>query len=171
MGKAQIFYIDAIFGIAIFATAVVLFLSLTNSIMAPNTFDVIVTDSEAISSSLLTKGQPSTWTANNVTKIGLTDGSYRLQSQKVASMMNVSPNSASSLFGTSTDFAIFFKDKDNNVLNINGCIYSSANLTVQNLTQTLCENFTITPDNHLVHVERLVIYNGQIIKMITQVWT
>ena len=171
MDKAQIFYTDLIVGTAIFGSAVVLFLVLSNNLQSEDQFSILAADSQSISSSLISAGEPPGWAANNVTKIGLTDGSYRLNTSKVSQLMNISPNTAGTLFGINTNFVVFFKDKHGNVLNINGCAFSSADLTVQNISATLCENFTITPENDLISVERLAVYDAQIIKIVTQVWT
>ena len=170
MAKAQVFFTDLLISIGIFSTAVVLFLALsTNLEPAENTFEVLVSDSNAIGDSLMSSGQPFNWNANNVIKIGLTDN-YRLNTSKVQQLMNLSPVIATSLFGTSANYAVFFQDKHNNVLNFNGCVFTNADLTVSNITESYCENFTITPDNNLVSIERLIMHNFEIIKIEIRTW-
>jgi len=171
MDKAQVFYTDLMISIWIFALAVVLFIALSSNLQPQeDVFNVLATDSKSISSSLLSAGEPFDWTENNVTKIGLTDNAYRLNASKVARLMNFSPNKASDIFGANYKYVIFFKDRHGNVLNFNGCVFKSIDLVVNNISATICENFTIVPDNHLVSIERLVMYNSEIIKIVVQVW-
>ena len=170
MAKAQVFFTDLLISIGIFGVSVVLFLAIsTNLEPAENTFDVLVSDSNAIGVSLMSSGQPFNWNANNVTKLGLTDN-YRLNISKVHRLMNLSPVVATSLFGTSANYAVFFQDKHNNVLNFNGCVFTNAGLDVNNISESYCENFTITPDNSLVSSERLVMHNFEIIKIGIRTW-
>ncbi|MFH1181803.1 MAG: hypothetical protein V1702_02500 [Candidatus Woesearchaeota archaeon] len=171
MGKAQIFLFDLMISIGIFVTAVVIFIFISNNIRPDESdFGLLVESSEAISSSLLSAGEPADWTDGNVTLIGITDDSYRLNFTKVQRLHNLSLENSSSIFGANSNFAIFFKDMDGNVMNLDGCAYSNAGLVVQNLSPSVCENITITPDNHLVNIERLVMYNSEIIKIVVQAW-
>jgi len=170
MDKAQVFYTDLMISIAIFGVSVVLFLVFSSNLQPQgNVFETLVGDSNSIAASLLSSGEPPDWTQDDVTKIGLTDN-YRLNITKVEKFMNLSPSIATGLFGTNANYVVFFKDKHGNVLNLNGCTFNNVDLTVNNLTATTCENFTITPENHLVSVERLVMYNTEIIKIIAQAW-
>ncbi|MBI2663732.1 hypothetical protein HYX10_00115 [Candidatus Woesearchaeota archaeon] len=171
MAKAQIFYADIIIGTAIFAVAVVLFLMLNSNIgERDDVFGLVVGDAAAIASSVLSAGNPDGWSADNVNEIGLTDGQHRLNSSKVSSLMNMSPALAQDLFGTSAKFIVFVKDRHNNVLNFNGCALNNAGIVVENITAQVCENFTISPKEHLVSIERLVIHEADIAKISVQVW-
>jgi len=170
MAKAQVFYTDLMISIGIFGTAVVLFLVFSSNLQPEeNVFEILVTDSNSISSSLLSSGKPFDWTQNNVSELGLTN-KYRLNASKVERLMNLSPDIATNLFGTNANYAVFFQDKHGNVLNFNGCLFSNADVVVSNISENICENFTITSENHFVSVERLVMYNFEIVKMITQTW-
>jgi hypothetical protein len=171
MGRAQIFLFDLMVSIGIFVTAVVLFIFISNNMSpAQDDFNPLVKNSEAISSALLSAGEPADWTEDNVTVIGITDDSYRLNFTKVGRLHNLSQENASRIFGANSNFVIFFKDADGNVLNFGNCAYNNANLNVQTVSPSVCENFTITPDKHLVSVERLVLYNSEIIKIVVQAW-
>jgi hypothetical protein len=172
MGRAQIFLFDLMVSICIFVTAVVMFIFISNNIRPDeNDFGLLVENSEAISSSLLSAGEPADWTDGNVILIGITDDSYRLNFTKVQRLYNLSQENASRILGSSSNFVIFFKDMAGNVLNFNNnCAYSNANLTMQNISSSFCENITITLENHLVNVERLVLYNSNIIKIVVQAW-
>lgn len=171
MAKAQVFLFDLMVSIGIFITAVVLFLYFSNSLHPEeDEFNLVVQNSQAISSSLLSVGEPSDWTSTNVNIIGVTDDSYKLNFTKVQRLRNLSPENSSRIFGANSNFAIFFKDMDGNVLNLGGCAYSSPALAVQNLTPYICQNITINPEDHLVNIERLVLYNSRIIKIVVQAW-
>lgn len=171
MGKAQVFYTDLMISVGIFMTAVVLFFILSDNLQPEESvFKSLVADSEAISSSLLSAGEPPDWAQDNVTKIGIVEDSYRLNANKAARLMNLSPSAASGLFGTNSNYVIFFMDKGGNVLNFNGCTFNNAGLVVSNISATICNNFTITPRDNLVSVERLVVYNAEIIKIAVQTW-
>lgn len=172
MGKAQIFLFDLMISVAIFVTAVVIFIFISNNLYSNgDDFSIVVENSNAISSSLLSAGEPADWTEDNVAIIGIADDSYMLNFTKVQRLHNLSLENSSRIFGTNSNFAIFFKDLDGTVLNLDGCAYSNSGLVVQNISLSVCENFTITPDNHLVNVERLVMYNFDIIKIVVQAWT
>jgi len=169
--KGQIFYGDVMIAVIIFGVAVVLFVTLSNTIRpGESVFDVLVADSESITSALLTAGEPYDWTYDNVTNLGVTEETYRLNATKAERLMNISPDDGADLFGVNSNYAVFFKDKLGNTLFFGGCVLSNGNLTVQNLTETICENFTVIPDENLVHAERLVMYNSEIIKIVSQTW-
>jgi hypothetical protein len=171
MVRAQIFLFDLMISIGIFMTAVVMFIFVSNNLRADESdFSLLIKNSDAISSSLLSAGQPSDWRAGNVSIIGITDGSYRLNFTKVQRLHNLSVETASSLFGTNSNYLIFFKDIYGNVLNLDGCAYGNSGLVVHNLSLSICQNVTITPNNHLVNVERIVLYNSNIIKIVVQSW-
>ena len=171
MVKAQVFLFDLMVSTGVFVTAVVLFIFLSNNMnVGADDFSMLVENADAISSSLLSAGEPHDWAWNDVTLIGVTEDSYRLNATKVQRMENLSVENASRIFGVNSNFVIFFKDMDGNVLNFDNCTVNNANLFVQNVSPSVCENFTITPEEHLVNVERLVLYNAEIIKIVVQTW-
>jgi hypothetical protein len=171
MHKAQVFLFDLITSTGIFITSVVIFIFLSNA-LEPGTdeFSTVSENSKAISSSLLSGGEPANWTADNVAVIGMVDESYRLNFDKLRIMHNISLENSSRIFGATSNFAIFFKDIDGNVLNMDGCSYSNAGIVVANISESICQNITIIPERHLVSVERLLLYDSDIIKLVVQSW-
>ena len=169
---AQVFYGDAFAGLIIFLLAVIVFFSLSGNVSFSESrvLDALVGDAESISSSLMSTGTPFNWTPDSVSVIGVTDGSYRLNSTKVNMLMGMSYNLTNSLFGTNANYIIFFKDKDSNVLPFDKCAFTNTGIVVQNITPLLCENVTIAGSTNLLNVERLAFYQDQIIKLTVYVW-
>ncbi|MBN2454473.1 hypothetical protein JXB11_02915 [Candidatus Woesearchaeota archaeon] len=171
MAKAQTFYLDMFVGIGIFVAAVILFIALSsNEQPEESAFEFLVGTAEAISSSLVSPGEPEDWTADNVQQLGIVEGLYLLNGTKARALMTMNPVNASILFGANSNYAVFFEDKDGNILNFGNCTLNNAGFAVQNLTPSLCENFTITPQQHLVSVERLAMHNFSIIKIVIHTW-
>ncbi len=169
---AQVFYGDAFVAFTIFLLAVVTFFALSpNASSSENrVLDALVGDAESISASLMTAGTPADWTQDTVRIIGLTDGAYRVDYSKVSLFYNVSLNSTNNLFGTNSNYLVFFKDRDGNILPFDRCAFSNAGIALNNITLSICENVTLANPNNLVSIERLVFYQSQIIKLVIYVW-
>jgi hypothetical protein len=175
MAKAQVLMFDLMVSVGIFLTAVVLFIFLSDNMTSEgNDFDSLVQNAEAISSSLLSQGEPSDWSYANVSVIGFTDESYKLNLTKVSRLFNMSRENSSRLFGANSNFAIFFKNSTH-VLNFGNCTYGNTNLFIQNVSPKICGNFSINASEHLVSIERLL-WNPdpnhpEIIKIVVQTWS
>lgn len=171
-GKSQIFYGDLLIALTIFVSAVILYFALNDdaSLSEGKVLSVLVADSEAIQSSLLSAGNPKGWTIDNVTTIGLTDGSVRLNATKVNMLLNMSSNATNQLFGTNANYAIFFRNKQGDVLFFDRCVFSNTDLVVQNISSTLCQNVTVENQTSLVSSERLVVHDLEIVKLVVYVW-
>ena len=169
---AQVFYADAFIGLMIFLAAVVVFFLVSPNSSSPESriLDALVADAKSISASLMSEGTPANWTPDNVSIIGLTDGSYRVNYAKVSMFYGLSYNLTNNLFGTNVNYLIFFKDKDGNVLAFDRCAFSNAGIVVQNIAPFICENVTAPAATNLVGLERLAFYNSGIIKLVVYVW-
>ncbi|MBU0757652.1 MAG: hypothetical protein KKF44_06285 [Nanoarchaeota archaeon] len=121
--KAQVWYSDFILGLAIFLLIFLLALKLTteNFILARSDIDEMAFVSKYISDSLMTEGIPVYWDADDVVKIGLTNGNNELNITKLdhfSNMTDTNFEATKSLLGTKYDFIIFFKDISNNTLDL-----------------------------------------------------
>ncbi len=169
---AQVFFGDALVAIMIFLLAVVAFFSLSPNASSSESRvqDALVADAESISASLMTAGSPAGWTPDNVSTIGLTDGSYRVNYSKVSMFYNISPNLTYSLFGTNANYLIFFKDNNESALAFGSCAFSNANVSFLNVSPQKCKNPILPDPDNLISIERLAFYNLQIVKLVVYVW-
>lgn len=122
--------------------------------------DYLLLDAKLISSYLVSSGYPDGWTENNVTLIGLTDGEMRINKEKVEDFSDIAladyPRSRR-LLSSTNDYYVFFEDKEGNLLKIDGISGIGKNISAEN------------PEN-LIKIERLVVYNSSIIKLMVYVW-
>lgn len=170
--KGQMLSMDLIASTIIFSLAIVLYLVLGGnlSLYDANVFEALVADVESIHGSLLSAGSPENWTAGNVTTIGLTDGSFRLSREKILRFMNLSPGNATGLFGTNSNYAVFFRDSDGNVVFFDRCVFSNAGLDVQNISLSVCENVTLPDHGELASSERIAYHNLTVITVVVYAW-
>ena len=85
--KGQIWYSDFMVGILLFSIVVMThFYYVEHTEYSDDTLmSYLVTESKAISATLIGQGYPSAWTVSNVTTAGLTDNDYRVNMTKLLS--------------------------------------------------------------------------------------
>ncbi len=116
----------------------------------------MVLDSKTISNSLISEGYPIDWNETDVKKIGLTDGNYRLNQTKLNRFANMNyPNVRSSIFDSRFNYYFQLKDKEGNVIPINGSdgIGAEVNSSIR-----------------VVQISRVAIYNSSITRMVLKLW-
>jgi len=166
MSKAQIWTIDLMGGVTIFLIVVVSFFVFTSNIADQNRSNVgeIYEDISVVSDSLLSEGSPSNWTIDNIKEVGITDGDHRLNTTKLQNIDSLSYSGLKSLLKTKYDYMVFFENKSNDILNINGVDYiSKPGLTKDNIKGME------DPDD-LVSIKRFLIYDSEIIMMVVYLW-
>ena len=136
----------------------------------------MVIDLKTISSSLVLEGYPLNWTNADVQRLGITDGTSRVNQEKLTQLINLDYDNRKSLLNTQYDYYIFFKN--------NGCLINisddfgigHSDVGIDDLGG-ICNGFTedsidlsdINPKN-IVKIERLLIYNSEIISLVIYLW-
>lgn len=160
--KSQIWSLDLIIGIIIFTTSLVLFYKYGIESIDFERQDVnnLLLDAKVISNYLISEGYPNDWTLGNVTLIGLTNGNMDLNPEKVSEFSDLAVTDyakSRKLLSTINDYYLFFEDKNNNTIRINGIEWIGKDYSTEN------------PRN-LIKVIRFVNYNSTIIRMVVYVW-
>lgn len=152
MKKAQVWYIDFAVGLLIFMVAITAYFSYAYSESVEQRGDMseLIIDAKMIATSLISKGYPYAWNSSNVTRIGLTDGNYRIQQGKLDAFNNFSYKNRSSLLGTTKDYYFYLEYP-------NGTKFNTLGWNGENATQ-------------LVQVTRIVIYNSTPVRMVYHLW-
>lgn len=155
--KAQVWYTDFMIGILIFVIVIFIYYEYANNLnQDPGdiTSDLLM-EAKAISSSLITQGNPVNWSQNNVNIIGLTDGSQRLIQEKLDMFANMTYGETKTKLRTPYDYYVYLEDIDGSIIQING-------------EQGIGLN--ATDFDNLVSITRVVIYNSRLVSMVVQVW-
>ncbi|MGM5485252.1 MAG: hypothetical protein ACQEP1_05270 [Nanobdellota archaeon] len=147
MKRAQSWYIDYTLSLALFIIAVLLFLYY----MPEGNTDNTPADSGILSDTLMTEGIPEDWNTTNLTTPGLiTDN--KLDRNKLDMLRDLGYNESRAYLPISSDYLIYFENGLEGLGKINRSELSS-----------------LEADN-IVHVRRMVPYQGRIIKMHVVVW-
>jgi hypothetical protein len=161
--RGQIWYTDFVLGLTAFLLMFAVFAVHIDTPVDTRSLEDILGEAGAISESLISSGYPPAWTNDTVQRIGITDGNHRVNTTMLLRFANLSYDRTKGLFGTKYDYVMFFADKAGTRLAINGtCLYGYGS------NGTDCEP-GIDADN-LVKVERLVIINSTIRRMVVYAW-
>lgn len=131
--------------------------------LSADRYSDIRSDAFFISESLVSEGFPFNWTNETVVKIGLSTNN-RLNVSKLQNFQTLSYVDSLSYLGTNKEYLFFFR-KNNETLNISGCIFGNSEPI------TGCSvNMSLVDYDDLVYVNRLLIYNSEIIELVVYVW-
>ncbi|MFC1753263.1 hypothetical protein ACFL96_07705 [Thermoproteota archaeon] len=150
--KAQVWYTDFFIGLLIFIVAMTGYLAYTysDSVEEKGELSELIIDAKVIASSLISEGYPSDWNESNVTRIGLTDGDYRLMEEKLDAFNDLSYDDRADLLGTTKDYYFYIQYQNGTEFNHLGMNGSSA--------------------VKLVQMTRIVVYNDTFVKMVFYLW-
>ena len=143
----------------------------------------VVSDAKAVSSYLTGMGYPVNWSSSDVIILGLSDSNSRIIPDKLSRLESVDYSNARSLLNTKYEFFIYFTDKNGCIIKFpsgnygyghsdaelddtgdaSPCNFDDAKRMVLNLSQ-------ISP-NDLVKIERIVIYNSTVSRMVLHEWS
>ena len=170
--KAQVWYTDFIIGLLIFIIALVIYYSyITNlSLQDKSLVDELFSDAKTISSSLISAGYPESWNGSGVERIGLTNGNQRINNTKLSEFSAIPYKDSRRLFGTRFDYFMFFENKNDDILMFEGkCGIGHPSAGIDEACEDVfnLQNISYTK---LVKIERFVVYNSNIAKMVIYVW-
>ncbi len=174
--KSQVWISDYTLSLLLFILAVLISIKiLINSFAVNSDFNELKDDAAKMSEMLLSEGYPVDWTNDTVIRPGLLTGE-RLDQTKVYNAMNMSYARLKPKLQTKHDFLVIFEDPDSDMIEFNDkCIIGSPSVTINSTGSAPnidCHNplFSSIDYNNLVKLTRLVIYNGEIIKMVVYAW-
>lgn len=154
-GKGQIWYTDLIISIIIISLTFTMFLaSISNGKTVGDDLGSLSGDAIYIGEMLIGEGYPVDWNQTNVTRIGLTNGDWRLNKTKVLDFYNLSFTKQRQLLGIDNNFFIE--------------IYNGSDLLEFDGT-----NFTgrkPSSANKVSYISRYCLYNSEVVSVRTGVW-
>ena len=155
--RAQAWYVDFMVGLLIFLLAIGAYYIYQGSLSeeVDYTLNDMVAESKGISISLMSPGFPADWTPADVEKIGITDGTTRVDYDKLGYFSQLDYNLTRSLFGTSYEYVVYFFDGNETI--------------IMPINQTYIGKL---PTNHrnLVKITRTVIYNSTVAQLEVRLW-
>lgn len=125
-----------------------------------------------ISETLLTAGVPVGWNETNVQIIGLTENDYRLNQTKFLQACNLTTEFLKQSLGVDDDFYVELQNSSKGTINISSKCGFGSFFTVYNETSQSCPKFSMgnqSPD-HLIKIQRLIIYDNRITKLLVYTW-
>lgn len=157
MKRAQAWYTDFMVGLLLFLSALAIYYLFQGS-LSDNTDTIMedmLSDAKQIANSLVSIGVPENWDRNTVTRIGITDGTQRIDNDKLQEFADIPYNETRSHFRTYFDYVVYFTDGNSSVILPNNSTYIGQ--------ESAGPEFLVT-------VDRLLIYNSSLVKMEVRVW-
>lgn len=164
--KSQVWALDLIIAVVIFLGALLLFYKYSINTVDIEKKDIgdLLLDAKLISSYLVSAGYPTDWQEHpgDIMLIGLTNGNMEINPKKVQEFSNlVASNYTKSrkLLSTTHDYYVFFEDKNNNIIRIEGVG-----------EDWVGKDYTNENQEDIIKTIRFVNYNSTIIKLVLYVW-
>jgi hypothetical protein len=174
--RSQIWITDVTLSIILFtAASVIAFNIIMNSFSVTNNYERIRADASRISEYLLSEGTPQDWNQTNVIRPGLLTGK-RLNATKVYQAMNMTNTSYQSFkpsLQTENDFIIVFENRTGGIMTFQDyCSIGKPDTGMDKTSYPLfCTlNMTGVEYDDLVMIERFILYNSDIAKMVIYMW-
>lgn len=155
--KAQVWYADFTIGLLLFLVVTVIYFQYTTNLsnQQETSLREMVLELKSVSSSLISPGYPDGWSESDVERIGLTDGNYRLNQTKLEQFYDIDHIDMLNKFNTRFNFYMELRDRSGNVIPIDG--KDGAGLEA-------------TDASSKVMMNRFVIYNSSMVKMVMYLW-
>lgn len=174
--KAQAFVQDIVISIMIIIMLIMIYFTLYSNqdYESDLSYQNLLIETKIISDYLMSQGYPADWNTSNAARIGITNGDNVLNMTKLDNFYNLSNSSydkTKDLLRTRYDYIVFFKDYDNNIINMSGHTYFGKP----------GENETTVEDGDATHLSKISRYviekqgtvniSARIIEMKIYVWT
>jgi len=154
--RGQAWYVDFMIGLIIFMSVLVSYYAFQESFIDPNGFtNDMISDAKQIASSLISEGYPSDWNSTNVERIGITDGSTRIDPDKLLAFSQLDYNTSRGIFRTSYEYQVVLKE-------------GGAFITMPNNRTYIGSNSTNA--SALFKVIRMPLYNNVLTQLEVYVW-
>lgn len=154
--KGQVWYTDFIVSVLIFMIAIIIYFEYVNNLSKEEESDLegMVMDAKAVSNNLMSEGFPDDWNQSDVLIIGVADNN-RINDTKMGKFYNMIHDSAKLKFGISDSYYVYLQDRNGQKIWFDSKQYAGEE-----------------PENpaKLVKIDRVTIYNDDIVKMVVQIW-
>jgi len=157
--KGQVWSLDLFIGIIIFIGTFLFFYKFgiaKLSIEHSGSTDLI-TDAKLLSNYLVDEGYPFNWSVDNVSLIGITDRNMKLDEAKLKNFSLINYSDTKDIFSFSNDYYVFFQDRYDNNLTING-------------VSSVGKDYTTEDIDNIIRVTRFLNYDSDMIRMVVYVW-
>lgn len=174
--RAQAFVQDMVIAVFILSMVIVIYLNfdINHALTGESEYNSLISEAKTISDYLVGTGYPSDWNETNVVRIGLADDNNVLDTLKISTFENMTKNdydNTRNLLRTKYDYIIFFRDYNQNILNLTGEKFIGK--PGVNITNIDSQN-----PKHLKKISRYVVkkdgsinVSAQIIEMVIYVWS
>ena len=177
--KSQLWISDYTLSLLLFVIAILIAVKIVvNSFNTNTAFAELRSDASKISEILVSEGYPPGWNDTGVIRPGLLTGK-RLNEAKVINAMNMSNNNYSGFrpkLQTRYDFMVVFEHPDGNIIEFNTSLTEGfcaiANKSIApSFNNGECDNASFNfKHTNMVRLDRLVVYNSSIKRMVVYVW-
>jgi hypothetical protein len=159
--KGQVSTVDFIIGITVMIMAIVMVSSLVISSQKPSEYALVQKAAFAASDQLMTQGIPITWSATNVTALGVLSGSV-LDADKWVAAQGISSQRLNQMLSPQMHVYAYLENASS-VVRIGSCGLGVATV------DALCKpSFAAKGD--MVSVTRYVAFNSTIMRLVVVVW-
>jgi hypothetical protein len=157
--KAQVWYSDFMIGVLIFSVVIFAYFYYVGNTSSSeeDLQSALLAEAKMLSNSLISAGYPIGWSGVTVETVGLTDGSYRMNMTKLDTFNSWNYEERRGYLRTTKDYYFFMKYLNGTIFN-ELCTDSPAD----------CEHWNTS--YYLVQNDRLLIYNGSIVRMVLYVY-
>lgn len=162
--KGQMLFPDFLLGLTIFLIVMAISGKLIVDMTADNKFEQAYKENLQVSESLLTTGMPTNWTKDNIIIPGIVND-QRLNITKLEEFEKLDYELSKTLLNTKSEFLFYFKNATE-IINISNCSYGY-NINYTAGCQPNIQNIDM---ENLVHTDRYIIHNGEIISMRILTW-
>ena len=175
-GRGQAWVSDYTISMLLFVIAAIIAAKIiVNNFSTDTAYEEIKNDASRISQTLLSQGYPAAWTnESDVIRPGLMTGT-ELNHSKIVSAMNMSYSGLKTKFNTPYSFLIVFEEPGHDLIEFEGqCAIGSPEPRITNTTVPSLDchyaNFTGLNYDNMIMINRLTMYESQIIRMKVYVW-
>ncbi len=150
--KAQMWFGDFTLGVFIFTFMLIAFYIYTASVLKPDvaSMDLVISDAQAASSSLIGAGTPLNWTNATVTTIGITNNDHRVNRSKLHQFNALSYNQTRKLFGIASDYYVYFENENQSAINVEGICGVGHTIFNETYNTSVAYYFDSPTDAHLM---------------------
>ena len=172
--KSQVWLSDYTLSMLLFILAALIAVKIIiNSFSANTDFQELKSETSKISEILLSEGFPVDWNSTNVIRPGLLTGK-RLDFNKTLNAMNnnyINYTSLKTMLQTKHDFLVIF-NSTKGILAFNNtlCAIGRPSISIWDGTNCTNPNFGSINYKNMVQLNRLVIYNSNIVRMVVYAW-
>jgi hypothetical protein len=165
--RGQMFIVEFGLAVLIFAAAMGLYYRYVSDSGQVDSDRIaeLMKNAKDISETLLSSGYPDSWNSSNVQRIGITQNDNRINSTKLLSFKDVDYEESRLLLATPYQYYVFFKDRNGNIVKVNS---SLEGIGFEGINSTNIKE--VKDIKSLAIVERIVILNSDLGKMVLYVW-